>query len=251
MLLSTVPCLLAPLWCQTWDVRKKKNRKANSSACLNLCVCAKKQKTKKIYIRFHLASTWAAFRMPDLARGDAIVVRRYPTTPWEISEVMPIASKARAWENKKKTQLSAEPVIIFVILPATGCAHTNVSTVPATHLSEQAKRNWNILRGSEISVVCQPSKFIQRGTDVRWRVRGLPLPLKYYKAHCTSNATRFVQSNSSPVEWIADLTLPSQVQCFWNFFFFFHGKTDHRVCWLHITVWLPVALGVGNSHTKE
>lgn len=121
--------------------------------------------------------------------------------------------------RKKKTQLSEEPVIIFVILPATGCAHTNVSTVPATHLSEQAKRNWNILRGSEISVVCQPSKFIQRDTDVRWRVRGLPLPLKYYKAHCTSHATRFVQSNSLPVEWIADLALPSRVQCFWNFFF--------------------------------
>lgn len=79
--------------------------------------------------------------MPELAQGDDIVVSRYPTTPWEISEVMLIASKARAWEKNKKTQLSAEPVVIFVILPATGCAHTNVSTVPATHLSEQAKRN--------------------------------------------------------------------------------------------------------------
>lgn len=210
MLLSTVPCLLAPLWCQTWDVRKKKNRKANSSACLNLCVCAKKNKKTQLHLlplRLDLSGILNARVSPG---------RWYRGQPISHHTLGDIRSHADCLEGtrwgekkKKKTQLSAEPVIIYVILPATGCAHTNVSTVPATHLSEQAKRNWNILRGSEISAVCQPSKFIQWGTDVRWRVRGLPLPLKYYKAHCTSHATRFVQSNSSPVEWIADLALPS------------------------------------------
>lgn len=244
MLLSTVPCLLAPLWCQTWDVRKKKNRKANSSVCLNLCVCEKK--LHSLPLRLNLSSILNAWvSRGQWYRGQPISHR----TLGDIRSHADCLEGTRLGEEKKKTQLSAEPAI-FVILPATGCAHTNVSTVPATHPSEQAKRNWNILRGSEISVVCQPSEFIQRDTDVRWRVRGLPLPLKYYKAHCTSHATRFVQSNSLPVEWIADLALPSRVQCFWKFFFF-RGETDHRVCWLHITVWLPVALGVGDSRTKE
>lgn len=232
--------------------RKREEKQKGKFVCLfeSLCLCKKKKKNlHSLPLRLDLSGISNAWVSPGRwYRGQPISHH----TLGDIRSHDDCLEGTRLGGKKKKTQLSAEPVIIFVILPATGCAHTNVSTVPATHLSERAKRNWNILRGSEISVVCQPSKFIQRGADVRWRVRGLPLPLKYYKERRTSHATRFVQSNSSsPVDWTADLALPSRVQCFWNFFFFFHAETDHRVCWLHITVWLPVALGVGDSHTKE
>lgn len=73
----------------------------------------------------------------------------YPITPQEISEIIQIAlepnvnvvthtHKHRHTHGPcgRKKQLSAEPIIIFVILFAISRTHANVSTVPATHLSE-------------------------------------------------------------------------------------------------------------------
>lgn len=63
-----------------------------------------------------------------------------------------------------------------------------------------------------------------------------------------SYAMLFVKRNTLPTERNSRFNDYFQVPCFWKVF---HGERDHWVCWLHIAVWLAVALGVGDLYTKE
>lgn len=115
-LLPTVPCLPPPF--EMSNMRREETRKRKGKFdCLFEFPCFRKKDNEK-----GLSSTGAALRVPESAESDGSLVSGSSSAPLESSQPRPTA-----WE----AQRSAQRLLIFVILLATGCAHANVSPVPA------------------------------------------------------------------------------------------------------------------------
>lgn len=83
------------------------------------------------------------------------------------------------------------------------------------------------------------------------------LAVLFQKKCCKTYATFFVKKNNKklknklPTERNNIFSDYFQVPLFWKVF---HGERESEIVgfvWLHLAIWLPVALGVGDLYTKE